>query len=91
MVHKGLRRFVAENDSSGLSPAVVGKLRNILTFLQMMQETQELSDVPSWNVHRLTGGRRGTWSISVTRNWRLTFRVDEAAGEICDLNFEDYH
>jgi len=25
----------------------------------------------------------------VTRNWRLTFRID--ADEVVDVNFEDYH
>ena len=29
--------------------------------------------------------------MSVTRNWRLTFRVDQAEGEIVDLDYEDYH
>ncbi len=40
---------------------------------------------------RPVGDRRGRWSLSVTRNWRMTFRVDEAEGEIVDLDFEDYH
>jgi proteic killer suppression protein len=39
----------------------------------------------------LAGGRNGTWSLSVTRNRRLTFRMDNAECEICDLNLEDYH
>jgi proteic killer suppression protein len=42
-------------------------------------------------VHTLTGDRKGTWSLSVTRNRRLTFRIDTAENEICDLNLEDYH
>ncbi|HEX4808626.1 MAG TPA: HigA family addiction module antitoxin [Bryobacteraceae bacterium] len=41
-------------------------------------------------VHTLAGGRKGTWSLSVTRNRRLTFSVDDES-EICDLNLEDYH
>ncbi len=39
----------------------------------------------------LTGGRKGTWSLSVTGNWRLTFRIDSAERVICDMNLEDYH
>jgi plasmid maintenance system killer protein len=35
--------------------------------------------------------RKGTWSLSVTRNRRLTFRVDIAEREIYDVNLEDYH
>ncbi len=40
--------------------------------------------------HQLTGSRKGTWSLTVTRNWRITFQVDDAEREIVDLNFEDY-
>ncbi len=35
--------------------------------------------------------RKGTWSLSVTRNRRLTFRTDAVEGEIFDVNLEDYH
>jgi len=38
----------------------------------------------------LTGDRRGTWSLVVSRNWRLTFLVSDA-NEIIDLDLEDYH
>jgi len=38
----------------------------------------------------LTGDRKGTWSLHVTRNWRMTFWID-AEKEIQDVNFEDYH
>ncbi len=31
------------------------------------------------------------WSLTVTANWRLTFRIDRDAMEIVDLNYEDYH
>jgi len=56
-----------------------------------MEDPGELREVPGWNVHRLTGDRRGTWSLTVTRNWRLTCRIDRTAGEICDLDYEDYY
>jgi proteic killer suppression protein len=69
----------------------VEKVRNILTFLQEMEDAQELRDVPSWNAHQLTGDRKGSWSLTVTRNWRITFRIDQAEGEILDLDYEDYH
>jgi proteic killer suppression protein len=56
-----------------------------------MEDVRELSRVPGWRCHRLSGDRKGAWSLTVTRNWRITFRVDEAAGEIFDLDYEDYH
>jgi toxin HigB-1 len=91
VIHRGLRRFIERDDASGLPPAVVEKVRNMVTFLQEMDDARELRDVPSWGVHPLTGDRKGTWSLIVTRNWRLTFRIDRTAGEILDLDYEDYH
>jgi proteic killer suppression protein len=37
----------------------------------------------------LTGDRAGTWSLSVSGNWRITFTLD--ADTIKDLDLEDYH
>jgi addiction module HigA family antidote len=62
----------------------------MLAFLDDMQDPEELRALPSWKVHTLTGDRKGTWSLSVTRNRRLTFRIDTVDREIRDLNLEDY-
>jgi toxin HigB-1 len=91
IVHKGLKRLYSEDSTKGVPPDTVDKLRKMLAFLDDMQEPEELRALPSWKVHTLTGDRKGTWSLSVTRNRRLTFRVDTAEHEICDLNLEDYH
>jgi len=58
VIHRGLRRFIERDDASGLSPSVVEKVRNIVTFLQEMEDAKELQDVPSWKVHQLAGDRR---------------------------------
>jgi toxin HigB-1 len=89
--HKGLRRFIEQDDASGLQPAVVEKLRNMLSFLQDMDAEQELHDLQSWKAHQLTGDRKGVWSLFVTKNWRLTFRIDAREIVIIDLDYEDYH
>jgi len=91
VIHRGLRRFIAEDNAAALPPVAVPKLRRMLSFLQDMEHEDELRTVPGWNAHRLTGDRRGVWSLTVTRNWRLTFRIDRAEGEIVDLDYEDYH
>ncbi len=91
VVHRGLRRFTQRDDASGLPPAAVEKIRNILTFLQEMDNVGELQDIPSWRAHQLSGDRQGTWSLTVTRNWRITFRVKAGEREIVALGFEDYH
>lgn len=91
MSHKGLRRFIEQDDASGLPAATVQKVRKIVSFLQDMEQENELRTVPSWKAHRLTGGRKGTWSLFVTKNWRITFQIDRTEIEIIDLDYEDYH
>jgi proteic killer suppression protein len=91
VIHRGLRRFIERDESSGLSPAVVEKVRNIVTFLQEMEDARELRDIPSWKAHQLTGDRKGVWSLHVTRNWRIAFRIDGSEEEIVDLDYEDYN
>ena len=91
IVHKALKRLCAEDNTKGVPPDTVDKLRKMLAFLDDMQEPEELRALASWKVHTLMGDRKGTWSLSVTRNRRLTFRIDTAEQEICDLNLEDYH
>jgi proteic killer suppression protein len=89
--HKGLKRLYVEDSSKGVPPDTVDKLRKMLTFLDNMEEPDELYALTAWKAHTLTGDRKGTWSLSVTRNRRLTFRIDPAEHEICDVNLEDYH
>jgi proteic killer suppression protein len=89
VVHKGLRRLIEDDDRGGVQPAVVAKIGRMVSFLQDMEREDELRTVPSWKAHRLTGDRKGTWSLFVTKNWRMTFRIDR--DEIVDLDYEDYH
>jgi len=91
VIHRGLKRFIERDDASGLSPAAVEKVRNIVSFLQEMEDVHELSAIPGWKVHQLTGDRKGAWSLTVTRNWRITFKVERGEREIVDLKYEDYH
>jgi proteic killer suppression protein len=63
----------------------------MLAFLDEMLDADELQSLPSWRAHLLAGDRKGTWSLQVTRNRRLTFSIDITESEICDLNLEDDH
>jgi proteic killer suppression protein len=90
-VHKGLKRFYEEGDSKGLPASDVDKLRKMIGFLEALGEANELRNIPVWRAHLLTGSRKGTWSLHVTRNWRMTFWIDNANRRICDVNLEDYH
>jgi proteic killer suppression protein len=91
VLHKGLRRLIVDDDTSGVPADAVPKLRRIVSFLQDMEFEEELRSIPTWKAHQLTGSRKGTWSLFVTRNWRITFRIDKTEIEIIDLYYEDYH
>jgi proteic killer suppression protein len=54
-----------------------------------MATESELRALKLWKAHQLSGARKGTWSLHVTANWRLTFRIEKDV--IRDLNLEDYH
>jgi proteic killer suppression protein len=42
VIHRGLRRFIEKDDPSGLPAAFREKVRNIVTFLQEMDDVDEL-------------------------------------------------
>jgi proteic killer suppression protein len=84
-----LKKLYVEDSAKGLPPDAVDKLRAMLTFLQDMHNPESLRAFPLWKAHQLTGGRKGVWALHVTRNWRLTFRIEN--GEILDVDYEDYH
>jgi hypothetical protein len=56
VVHRGLRRFIEDDDASGLPGSAVPKVRKIVSFLQDMEQAAELRSVPGWQAHQLTGG-----------------------------------
>ena len=80
-----------EGASKGVPPDAVDKLRKMLSFLQDIEDEEELRSIPVWKAHKLKGDRKHSWSLHVTRNWRLTFLIDAAKGEVFDVDFEDYH
>jgi proteic killer suppression protein len=86
-----LKRLYLEDNLKAVPPGAVDKLRKMLAYLDSMEDPEELRALAAWKAHTLTGDRKGTWSLTLTRNYRLTFRIDPAESEICDMNLEDYH
>ena len=87
--HKGLLRFIEDDDAKGIRRDLANRVRRILTALVSAEGMERLEGPPGWRIHQLTGDRAGTWSLSVSGNWRMTF--DLVNGEICNLDLEDYH
>lgn len=87
--HRDLRRFIENDDPRELRPDLVNRTRNILAALISAANMDGVQGPPGWRVHQLVGDRAGTWSLSVSGNWRITFEIE--GGEITNLDLEDYH
>ncbi len=87
--HRGLKRFIEKNHAKDLPAANVEKIRDIITALLVADNTGDVPTFPGWKFHKLTGDRKGQWSITVSDNGRITFEAQK--NEIHDLNFEGYH
>ena len=84
-----MKRLIENDDPQGIRPDLLNRVRNILAALIVADDMSGVDGPPGWRIHRLTGDRAGTWSISASGNWRITFELDQ--GEICNLDLEDYH
>lgn len=87
--HKGLLDYYLTGNTRGLKQNLIPRLRTILFALEVAPDMKSIEGPPGWRIHQLSGDRVGEWSISVTGNWRLTFRIEN--GAILNLNLEDYH
>jgi proteic killer suppression protein len=88
--HKALRSFAGTGKAKGLPGNLVERVRNMLAYLDAIATIDEIKAPPNFDAHLLTGDRAGTWALTVTKNWRMTFRVS-ATGAVEDLDLEDYH
>jgi proteic killer suppression protein len=86
--HKGLKKFFESGISTGVSPQHVPRLRGILALLETAETIDDM-DLAGLNLHGLKGERKGTWSVKVSGNWRVTFKITQ--GDVFDVNYEDYH
>ena len=86
--HRGLKRLYEQGDDTKLGANIRGRVARILFVLDQAERLDEI-DMPGFRLHPLSGDRKGTWSIRVTGNWRITFRFED--GHVYDVNLEDYH
>lgn len=85
---KELEKLLRENTNKGIAKELEKKLRIRLEVIDSALVIDEIR-LPGYDLHELQGDRKGTWSIKVSGNWRLTFRFED--GEVYDLDLEDYH
>jgi toxin HigB-1 len=66
--HRGLRRFVEENDTRGLCTDLVDRARNILAVLIVAENIDHVQGPPGWRIHQLPaiGAARGAFPFRET-------------------------
>jgi proteic killer suppression protein len=87
-LHKGLEKFYQTGSTQGIQHKHAARIRLILTNLDQAHSAQEM-DLPGLNLHQLKGSRADIWSVKVSGNWRITFRMVGTDAEI--VNYEDYY
>jgi proteic killer suppression protein len=87
--HKGLRRLYEVGDRTGVSQKLVVRIVDVLAIVEAVPHVTRIATFPGLRLHRLKGDLAGFWSVSVSGNWRIIFRVD--GDEVCDLDLLDYH
>jgi len=86
--HNGLKKLFLKNDSKHVNPQHVPKLLRILDRLDASQNPKDMN-LPGYKLHELSGKEKGTWSVWVNGNWRVTFRFEGV--DVVAINYEDYH
>jgi len=86
--HKGLKTMFVKGNARYIEAELRTRVADMLAILNAAVALADL-DIPSFRLHELTGKLKGLWSISVTANWRITFRFVNGNAE--DVDLVDYH
>lgn len=86
--HKGLQEFFDTGSKKGIQPDHAKKLGNILDVLCVVKSEKGMN-LPGFDLHELKGNEKGTWSVSVNGNWRVTFKFEN--NDVIIVDYRDYH
>jgi len=86
--HRGLKVLYEGGRGGKVSANHVAKLLRILTALDRASDPEGM-DIPGFRLHPLKGDLKGHYAVSVSGNWRVTFRFEN--GHAVDVDYLDYH
>ena len=86
--HHGLKALYEDRTARRVAPGHVEKLRDILATVDLGRRSEDMN-LPGFGPHELKGRLKGHWAVSVSGNWRITFRCEDGAA--VDVNYVDYH
>ena len=71
-----------------INPQWRARVELLLDALDAAEKVEDLN-LLTLGTHPLKGNRKGEWGMTVTKNWRITFRFE--AGDAVEVDLEDYH
>lgn len=86
--HKGLERFFLKGSTAKINASHIKRLRLVIGKLNTSVSINDM-DFPGSNLHPLKGEKKGSWVVSISGNWRVTFRFDNE--NAYDVDYLDYH
>ena len=86
--HRGLKRLFQRDDRSGLNAEQLPRIARMMDLLDVATRPKDL-DLPGYRLHPLRGDLQGFWSVRITGNFRLIFRMKD--GDVFDVDLVDYH
>lgn len=86
--HKGLERFFTTGSKAGIQARHADRLRLVLGRLNVARTPADMR-LPGLDLHELQGRRQGTWAVTISGNWRLTFAFE--GHDAARVDYEDYH
>ena len=86
--HKGLKQMFEKAQVRLIDPSLRVRVANILAVLDAASDAHDLAG-PGNRLHELQGDQEGVWSVTVSGNWRITFRFTD--GNAYDVDLIDYH
>ena len=86
--HRGLKAFYEGRTERRVAPEHSSRLRDILAALDHSSGPEDM-DLPGFRLHALKGRLKGHYAVSVSGNWRVTFRFEDGAA--ADVDSVDYH
>lgn len=86
--HRGLKALYDGRTARRVAPEHVGRLRDILAVLDQCRGPEDMN-LPGFRLHPLKGELKGHHAVSVSGNWRVTFRFED--GHAVDVDYVDYH
>lgn len=93
-IKKFVNRGLEDLFSTGRSHRIGAEYRKrLILMLDALDAATCVGDLRNARgFHALAGDRAGSFAMSVSGNWRLTFRFEQGdKGDVLDVDFEDYH